>query len=423
MKSSSYVQITAADVGKAIHTVRRSAGINGFPTCAALLIAGSTLGPHVLSEVWNRISPARGPRRRGVTSLESATTAKFAAAFLSALATFSILNQRHSKPLPSAQSKVLSKDKQSGGRRRSSSVTFGSTVPTDATSIPPLAGRTMDLTTFGIVHASIVLAVSGLHSYRALRAEGHISSLMTSQLEKLSVPLIFVFSSSIIMWTWFYFPDRLPRSYNSWITSAAQLDSRLLEALRQCRFGNFVYGKETGIAPLLGGMARELQYPEEWGDPFKTIPVPCELYHSGSGPTCEWHALARFAQAWQFAFRMYLPLNFLMLLRKHRSKRSTGRALLDASQSSSFLGMFVALFYYGVCLGRTRIGPRLLGKDHVSRQMIDAGVCVGTGCLLCGWSILLEKEPRRPEMSLFVAPRALATILPRRYDRQVRLNP
>jgi len=108
-----------------------------------------------------------------------------------------------------------------------------------------------------------------------------------------------------------------------------------------------------------------------------------------------------------------------MLLRRKRVRRDTSRALLEASQSAAFLGSFIALFYYGVCLGRTRIGPKLFGTEKQARMMIDGGVCVGVGCFACGWSILLEKAGRRPEMALFVAPRALSTILPRRYDRQV----
>jgi hypothetical protein len=42
-------------------------------------------------------------------------------------------------------------------------------------------------------------------------------------------------------------------------------------------------------------------------------------------------------------------------------------------------------------------------------------MCVGCGCTLCGWSVLIENEGRRKELGLFVAPRALATLLPRRY--------
>jgi hypothetical protein len=157
--------------------------------------------------------------------------------------------------------------------------------------------------------------------------------------------------------------------------------------------------------------------PPEWGDPTKTIPIPCELYHCGAGKSCEVHGLFRFLNTWKFAMELYLPLQ---LLSKLRSPSTTAylTAIKDASCSSSFLAAFVALFYYGVCLGRTRIGPRLFSRETVSPQMWDSGLCVLAGCLACGWSILLEKPSRRQDIAFFVAPRALATLMPRVYDKK-----
>ena len=54
--------------------------------------------------------------------------------------------------------------------------------------------------------------------------------------------------------------------------------------------------------------------------------------------------------------------------------------------------------------------------------MWDGGLDVGAGCVMCGWSILIEAERRRHEMAIFVAPRAAATFLPRRYPIKVRLG-
>ncbi|KAL1883662.1 Cytochrome c oxidase assembly protein cox11, mitochondrial [Paecilomyces lecythidis] len=51
-------------------------------------------------------------------------------------------------------------------------------------------------------------------------------------------------------------------------------------------------------------------------------------------------------------------------------------------------------------------------------MMWDSGLCVGAGCLLCGWSVLVEGARRRQELALFVAPRAAATLLPRRYEKK-----
>lgn len=227
-------------------------------------------------------------------------------------------------------------------------------------------------------------------------------------------PLVFATSCGFIMWSWFYAPGRLPRSYNKWITSAASVDMRLIEALRRCRNGELQYGRETGQAPLLEPMCADFKWPLQWGDPAKTVPFPCEMVHMGCGPSCEYHALSRFFRAWKWSMFTYLPLALALKLR-NPSRTAFLQAIKSASRSSAFLGLFIALFYYGVCLGRTRIGPNVLGTSTAARQHIDGGLCVGSGCFLCGWSVLLETAARRKDMALFVAPRAMATIVPRRY--------
>jgi hypothetical protein len=42
---------------------------------------------------------------------------------------------------------------------------------------------------------------------------------------------------------------------------------------------------------------------------------------------------------------------------------------------------------------------------------------------LCGWSILVENAKKRQEVAFFVAPRAAAVLLPRRYDIKVHFPP
>jgi hypothetical protein len=204
-----------------------------------------------------------------------------------------------------------------------------------------------------------------------------------------------------------------------------------VHALRQVRYGNFVYGKDTGIAPLLGSMARDLGLPEEWGDPAKTIPVPCELVHHGMSKSCEEHALKRFTRSMRAAAGVYGPLQAIILLRRLLSSRAPKHAatrvklvlyaLLDTLRSSSFLASFVALFYYGVCLARTRLGPKLL--PDVTAQMWDSGLCVLAGCMACGWSVLVERPKRQMELMLFVLPRAVSVFLPRRYEASVSFSP
>jgi hypothetical protein len=244
---------------------------------------------------------------------------------------------------------------------------------------------------------------------------------LESALSRLVDPAMFAVSSGLIMWSWFYNPSNLPRTYGKWISSAAAVDDRLIEALRRCHFGEIQYGKDTGQAHLLGGMCADNNWPLSWGDPAVSIPFPCEIVHMGVGSSCEKHAASRFLRSFRWAMATYLPLNLLLVARRP-NRKGLVTALLSAGRSSAFLGAFITLFYYGVCLSRTRLGPRLLGTHTAARQMIDSGICVGTGCFLCGWSILIERAGRRKDMALFVAPRALATLLPRRYalDKQWR---
>ncbi|KAH7351008.1 hypothetical protein BKA65DRAFT_395759 [Rhexocercosporidium sp. MPI-PUGE-AT-0058] len=276
------------------------------------------------------------------------------------------------------------------------------------------AGRTMDLTLFAVTRALDVI-VGELWTQRKDRrtASGKWSSV-DKGVSKLADPAIFASSCALIMWAWIYTPDRLPRSYNKWIKSAAAVDHRLLLALRRMRYGEIKYGQETGQAHLLQDMCKDYNLPLQYGDPAQTVPYPCEIVHMGTGPSCEYHAISRFARSFIWAFSTYLPLNLLLTVR-NPSKKGFIHALKSSARSSSFLGSFIALYYYGICLTRSRIGPRVLGTSNSACQQIDSGPCVAGGCALCGWSVLIENEMRRKELGLFVAPRALATLLPRRY--------
>jgi hypothetical protein len=215
------------------------------------------------------------------------------------------------------------------------------------------------------------------------------------------------------MWAFIYVPERLPQSYNKWITQAAAVDQRLLVALRRLRSGDMKYGS-PGNSEFLMGMCKDYGWPLQYADPVNTVPFPCEMVHMGRGQNCEYHALTRFVQTSIMALSTYVPLNIALIIR-NPTKKGLIYALKSSARSSAFLGAFTALYYYGVCLGRTRVGPHVLGTSNPARQKLDSGVCVGTGCAICGWTILLEHEGRRKDIGLWVAPRALATLLPRKY--------
>lgn len=277
------------------------------------------------------------------------------------------------------------------------------------------AGRTLDLSLFAAARALDVI-VGEVWSRRPARrrATPDVWTKLDGAVSRLTDPAVFTTSCALIMWTWIYQPSLLPRSYNKWIGTAAAVDGRLTEALRRVRSTEIRYGEDTGQAPLLQGMCKDYGWPLEMGDPANSIPFPCQLVHMGTGISCEYHAISRFRRAFLWSMSTYLPLNILLVARRP-NKQGLIRAFTSSSRSSAFLSAFITLFYYGVCLARTRVGPHLIGTDVASRQHIDAGICVGSGCFLCGWSVLIETASRRKELALFVAPRAMATLLPRRY--------
>ena len=277
-----------------------------------------------------------------------------------------------------------------------------------------LAGRTMDLTILTAVRALDALVGDVWHRRKLQRLRLAKWTRMDSVISHATDAGIFAVSSGAVMWAWFYMPERLPRAYNNWIGEAAQVDKRLIETLRKARAGEFIYGRNNGQAALLQSMCRDYGWPVQWGDPAVTIPIPCECVHMGMGPSCHKHAATRFFRAFRFAMFMYLPLQ-LLVKAKTPSPKAFVHACRDALRSSAFLGAFISLFYYSVCLSRTLVGPKIIPKPMVW----DRGLCVAMGCVACGWSILLEAEKRRQEIAAFVAPRAAAILFPRRYDKKV----
>ncbi|KAM0102600.1 hypothetical protein ACP6JE_002805 [Aspergillus fumigatus] len=386
--------------------------LDSFPTFCALLVAGSTVLPVLLLRLCALVSSRIGKISGPVKSRVFLRFVRFVAAFVSAWFSFQLLNK---KPIRQQGSDVISSHKTGSGANAGHSPEKKITPQYS----PDLAGRTMDLTLFTFTRAMDALVCLGWSRWRASRRGQNRWSLVETVAPVLADTGLFAASSAVVMWAWFYLPERLPRSYGKWIGEVAKVDIRLIEALRRARRGIFVYGKETGQARLLESMCEDYNWPREWGDPSKTIPIPCEMVHMGCGPNCEKHAVWRFAKTFKFACATYIPLQVVFRVRSMKTMSSLWRALADALRSSTFLASFVSIFYYSVCLARTRIGPKIFSRETVTPQMWDSGLCVGAGCLMCGWSILVESARKRQEIALFVAPRAAATVLPRYYDKKV----
>ncbi len=116
--------------------------------------------------------------------------------------------------------------------------------------------------------------------------------------------------------------------------SIANIDPRILGALRAIREGRFSYTKNISNPPdLLSSFAQDLGYPPSWGDatllPAKGGPaatavwkkigvpgrdglggIPCELVHGGvKGGSCTANAGIRGLNALIKAVAIYLPVS------------------------------------------------------------------------------------------------------------------
>lgn len=367
----------------------------------------------VFRSVFIRYFPILGAFSPDLWVQQLRVLSRFVATLIASWFSFQLLHTGHRTVV--AQSKPSRTKK---GDQDNADSTLGPSIDTREYDPTRFTGKTLDLTLFAAVRAADVVVGILWGKWRQYRTARNQWSWLDDKVARLTDAGVFATSAGIVMWAWFYLPERLPRAYNMWIGEAAQVDNRLVEALRRARRGTFIYGKETGQAPLLESMCRDYGWPIEWGDPARTIPIPCEMVHMGVGPSCELHALSRFFRAFRFAMLTYLPLQLAMRIRS-RSFSDIVKAFSNAIRSSTFLGAFISLFYYSVCLSRTRLGPRLFDRKTVSPLMWDSGLCVAAGCIMCGWSILLENAHKRQEIAFFVATRALATVLPRRYEKKV----
>lgn len=271
---------------------------------------------------------------------------------------------------------------------------------------------------------------------------------------------------SRIMWCFFYHPNRLPPSYQNWISRLAELDNRLLATIRNIRTGDWSYRRGSAShSHVLQGYATSLGYPAVWGDPSALPPVggdtavaiwkdigvshrntlggvPCELVHGVAGQrwglaaSCTANTLFRGIKTFLRALIIYLPVSFTfpagsppltlsqahfipILLTRPNTLMNAHKfvsTVFGALRSSAFLSTFVASFWYTVCFTRTLAIARIF--PQITHDFYDGPWgAILAGCLICGNSIWIENGRRRGEMALYVLPKAVRSCLPLRWLR------
>ncbi|CAF9931648.1 MAG: hypothetical protein HETSPECPRED_008155 [Heterodermia speciosa] len=252
---------------------QRSLTVRGFPFFCGAVVGGYTFLqiPFRILLRWITL------QLRGKSSLIRRDLfeilPRFFAAFLSAWLSLGLLNDEHFKAEQATEVAKTSSAEQDDYE----------VALRLATEPVPLAGSSLDMTLFATSRAAEIL----IHRIWLSRKKSRIAKGKWTALEGVITQYadswVFAASTGAIMWAWFYLPNSLPPAYNAWIKSAAQVDQRLVEVLRRARRGEFVYGENTGQAPLLQSMCKDYDWPLVWGDPAKTVPLPCEMVHMGTG--------------------------------------------------------------------------------------------------------------------------------------------
>lgn len=219
--------------------------------------------------------------------------------------------------------------------------------------------------------------------------------------------LLFVLACLFIMYAWFFEPQTLPPSYRNWITAAANMDTEIIKILKAFRDRKAKYGtpEPTNLQMMYDYCKRYGQDPKR-GDFVINQPIECETVHAFKCKSCELHALWRFQRGFIFALKVYGPLNAVMWLIR---RGLVLRAVVSTMRSLAFLGAFIGLYWYAVCLTRTRLFPQLF--PNVDRRRWDVTYAPTAGAVLCGFSSFIETAARRKELALFVTPRALGTLV------------
>ena len=242
-----------------------------------------------------------------------------------------------------------------------------------------------------------------------------------SPLQRSVAPVVlFCASSAVVMWCWFYAPQALPRSYRQWITVMADMDSRLLHALRELRAGRLRYGTPSAF---LAEYCADHGLLSSAGDPGLHKPLPCSTVHPASGDSCRHNVQRRWLRGFTAALLLHAPLSGIaavagaavaaaasakhapqtgrweVALRHFRSHLASGvsNAARRSVRSGAFLATFIATIWGAICCSR-----------NVLQDDVPWGP--GLGCCLAGLSCLIEPHGRRVELALYVLPRALQSV-------------
>jgi hypothetical protein len=211
--------------------------------------------------------------------------------------------------------------------------------------------------------------------------------------------ILFVCSAFQIVYSWMYNSSVLPKSLRKWISRIADIDEDLLLMLGYFKEGLVEYGKSTGYENTLKEYCQRNNIDPSLADVSKSALISCsQVIHPPHN--CFLNVVNKFRKGFITSFGLYLPFYLFSGLISSKSYSWSyllNYAMKSTLTSSIFLSTFVSSIWSTICICRNKfmnenIGPLL-------------------GCVICGWTIFIENQKRRHDLTLYCLPRALHCFL------------
>ncbi len=215
---------------------------------------------------------------------------------------------------------------------------------------------------------------------------------------------IFAISSGQLVYSFCMQPNALDREYQSFLTRVTRLSPVVIQTIRchlHDRFLNF-HQLEATLEKCGATIPMEVS--------LKSSPamIGCDIIHPE-----EMSCSMRIIKIWPYIFKLMFPVYAslhtvppLVFLSKRVIKEPLGflsTCLKNSIRSSSFMATYIILFQTLLCGHRELFRRGWIHRDHRSFYWLFG--------FLSSASVLLEKESRRTELTLYLLPKALVALL------------
>ncbi|KAJ8660468.1 hypothetical protein O0I10_003926 [Lichtheimia ornata] len=227
--------------------------------------------------------------------------------------------------------------------------------------------------------------------------------------------LLFGLACGQILYAYTMQPHTLDPGYYNFMVKTARVPGDLL-ILNEKNVRGFPVSQQEALAavnkfrPTKNALAITKAMPEY------PAAIPCEMIHPWVDG-CHNTAVERFLKVCQAMFPVYGTLHFvpmLLLRTKHLRKDPKGmlaKTSLATLKSCAFLGLFVMLYQYQVCMHRKLMDAGVISSNSKYFYGIFGFVCSFS-------SIFLEEKKRRGELAMYCLPIALKSAYQIAYQRK-----